>query len=97
MANAEPIEMPATALSFFMVQPPSSSRRDFYFRTASRQKAFYERRICMSSSKLRIVQNSAVQRNSGVNALDDEHFQRARHARNRLTAIFASHHQLRNQ
>src|ERR1700722_6106357 len=61
------------------------------------QKPLNEPGIKSPRAKIRISQNFPVQRNRRVYALNDKHFERPRHARNGLVAVFPSHHQLRDQ
>src|SRR3984957_3825406 len=62
-----------------------------------RQEPLNKPRIDPASAKIRIGQDSAVQRNRRVDALDDKHLQRPRHARNSLVAVLAAHNKLGNQ
>src|SRR5579862_9540973 len=49
--------------------------------------------VKLPSPEIRIRKNLAVQRNRRINALDDEHLQRPRHARDRFSAVFAADYQ----
>src|SRR5271169_7197994 len=62
-----------------------------------RQESFDEAGIEIASAKIRIREDSPVQRNRGVDSLHDEHLQSTAHARDSFAAILAAHHQLRDQ
>jgi hypothetical protein len=55
------------------------------------QKPLNESRIDLPCPKVLIRQDLPMQRNRRKHALDNEHFQRPRHARNRLAAVLATH------
>ena len=62
-----------------------------------RQEALHELGIKVARAEVGIGHDPAVQRNAGEDALDHEHLQRARHARDGFGAVTPAHHQLGNQ